>query len=201
MNMLFLVKLRIKLGALYREQNAAIAIEFAFIVPVLLILIFGTLEVNHYVSYRQKTAAAADQMINLVNQNLNLSLNDAQVIMSAAAEILKPFEDKNLSIILTAIQQNSTNPDDPLDVMWQVSKAGSSHPSKIAPAGQGSQIQLDALPLQERDQVMLVEIFNEYEPLIDIGITKSLVAATTGEATYEYSFGRPRYGAFQLAPK
>jgi Flp pilus assembly protein TadG len=186
---------------LWRNQDAVIAVEFAFLLPILLILSLGTIEVARFVQYQQKMDAGTSQLVNIINQNFTLSLADLSIIMDAATEIIRPYNGNNLTITITAIQQNADPAIDPrADVMWQVGRNTNSNPSLIAPDGKGSKIQLPTLQLAERDQVITVELFNQYTPLVDTRFTTGLIQSMA-DITYKSFIGRPRYGAFQFEPQ
>lgn len=184
-----------KVRQLLRNQDAVIAVEFALIMPLLLLLSFGTIEIVRYTDFNQKMDAGTSQLVNLINQNLNLSLNDLDIIMDATSEIIKPF-DGALTITITAIQQNDPIPGSPADVMWQVGRDGAKQPSRIAPDGEGSKVYIPGLKLVERDQVITVELFNQYIPLLEYFVPGKSIS----DITYKVFIGRPRYGAFQFKP-
>lgn len=189
-----------KLLKLFRNQDAVIAVEFALLLPILLLLCFGMLEVARYVQFNQKMDAGTSQMVNIINQNLNLSLADLNIVMDSTAEIIKPFDGNNFTIVITAIQQNDPIPDSPSDVMWQVGRNLGANPSRVAPNGQYSKVSVPKVTMAHRDQVIVVELFNQYQPLLENGITQGLAASVAG-ITYKYFIGRPRFGAFQFAPQ
>jgi hypothetical protein len=158
------------------------------------------IEVARYIQFNQKMDAGTSQLVNIINQNLNLSLADLNIVMDATAEIIKPFDGNNFTISITAIQQNDPLPDTDADVMWQVGRNLGANPSRIAPAGKFSKVQVPNITLIQRDQVIVVELFNQYQPLIENGITSGLAASVAG-ITYKYFIGRPRFGAFQFEPQ
>ncbi len=183
-----------------RNQDAVIAVEFALLLPILLLLSLGMIEVGRYVQFNQKMDAGTSQLVNIINQNLNLSLNDLNIVMDSVGEIIKPFDGRDFTITITAVQQNDAIVGSPADVLWQVGRNISTNPSRIAPKGKGSKVQILGLTLNHRDQMIAVELFNQYTPLIENGITEGL-AASVADITYKSFIGRPRYGAFQFEPK
>ncbi len=182
-----------------RNQRGAVAVEFVFLLPVMLLLTFGMIETVRYVQFNQKMDAGASQLVNLINQNLNLSLSDLNIIMDATTEIIKPFAGKNLTIIITAIQQNDPTIDSPADVMWQLGRNTDQNTSRVAPDGEGSKVKVPNLELKQRDQIIMVELFNEYTPIVNNKLTQGLIQKMS-EVNYKRYMGRPRFGSFQFAP-
>lgn len=186
----------------FRHQTATVAVEFALLLPIFIILLFGTIEVVRYTQYNHKMDSATSQFINILNQNFNPSLADINIIMDAVTEMIRPFNGNNLTIVVTAIQQNDPDLTILPDVMWQVKRdTGTSNPSQIAPGGLGSKVKIPGLSLRQSDQVIVVELFNQYPPLINTQWTQSLATIMAGDITYKFHIGRPRVGAFQFAPQ
>jgi Flp pilus assembly protein TadG len=190
----------------FTNNLGASAIEFAFIVPLLLLLAVGTIEVSRNVQFHQKLDSSSAQMVNIINQNLNLSQGSARAIMSAGLQMMKPFNSSKMAIFITAIEQNDAS-GQPSDLVWQVSQVPDADKvtikSKIAPIDNGKKVMLNFITLSQNDQIIVVEIMAPYTPMIDNAFTRKMLGLSSdGDDKYEYKYaiGRPRFGAFQFDP-
>ena len=67
-------------------------------------------------------------------------------------------------------------------------------------SGKGAEPYLPQLDLVERDQVLTVEIFLNYVPLIDNDIVRDVLGLTE-EGVYKMTVARPRFGSFEFEPE
>jgi Flp pilus assembly pilin Flp len=191
------LSLRRKIRNFTSDQKAVAAVEFALVVPVMVMLIMGTVEITRYIMFHQRIDFAATSLVNMLNQNLNVYKSDLTVLHNAAARMME--NSFSHGTVFTAIQQNSPPPVG-ADVMWQEHRGRAYAVSLIAPGGAGSKVTLPNLPLYERDQVVSVEITARFRPLaITRGFNEFLGVGPID--VYKWSMARPRYGAFQFPPR
>lgn len=79
------------IGRFFRENSGNAAIEFAFIVPLMLALFFGTVEFSSAVSAQRKVVLATRTMSDLVSQSSVVDDNDLTNFYKTAAAIMYPF--------------------------------------------------------------------------------------------------------------
>jgi Flp pilus assembly protein TadG len=175
------------------------------ILPVILLVLLGTIEVSRNIQFHQKLDSASNQMVNIINQILNLTVASASAIMDSAQEMMKPFDDKNIVIFITAVQQDLPN-GQKSTVQWQIKRVPASTKyahlkSKIAPLGQGSQIDFSLITLEQREQIITVELYVSPKLIIDSVLTRKILGISDAEQfEYKYAIGRPRFGSFQIPP-
>lgn len=180
-----------------KDDRGVAMIEFAFLVPILALMFYGIVEVSRYIQVHQKLDNAASTLLDLLNQNLNLTLDSINTLVDTVPAMIAPYDASDIGVIITSIQvpQGSTTP----TTLWQVTSGNIRAGSRIS-SGKGDEPDLPQLPLVERDQVLTVEIFLQYRPLVNNDIVRTILGLTP-EGLYKVSIARPRYGSFQFEPK
>ena len=178
------------------NESGVALIEFALILPFLMIIFYGTIELTRYIQMIQKMDNATSALTDLVNRNFNLSNDSLQKIANAAPAMLQPFSSAGVGLIITAIQHDAgtTQP----TTKWQ--RPYFAAPASKISAGKNNRPNLPQLELQERDQVITVELFLVYKPILNIAVTQSLLGLENN-SVYRMNVARPRYGAFELEPQ
>ena len=92
-----------------RDERGVSAVEFALIVPVVLILLIGMVYINEALTVhrklRQVTFAAAD----LIAQQDNVTEADVTLALAGAASLLSPYDTASLKLVLTLIEIENGN--------------------------------------------------------------------------------------------
>lgn len=86
-----LPRLRRSAGALARDCRGLAAVEFAFVVPVMLVLLFGTVEFASGVAVDRKVTLMARTMSDLTSQSLSVSDADLTNFFAAGKGIMTPY--------------------------------------------------------------------------------------------------------------
>jgi Flp pilus assembly protein TadG len=94
---------------LWRSDAGVAAIEFAFIAPVLMVLLLGTIEICNALQCRQKVTSETASVADLVAQASSVSSADLANIFSAGNAILYPFPAGNATIVVSSIVNNPLN--------------------------------------------------------------------------------------------
>jgi Flp pilus assembly protein TadG len=76
---------------LSRDTSGVAAIEFVIIVPVMLVLFFGTVEYSQAVAVKRKVALVARALSDLTSQNTSVTSTQLSNIFSASTGILSPY--------------------------------------------------------------------------------------------------------------
>lgn len=149
-----------------RKGNAVI--EFALVLPMLLLLLSGGYELVMYSLLHNKVARIAGTLSNVVSlQNLNRSQLDQ--IVRAADIISAPFEfdptTGNQGVIISHVH-NEGETQDPLNmvVSWQAIDGSMS--SKIGTEGGPVSSLPNNLDIVGKQSAIITEVFYTYEPLI-----------------------------------
>lgn len=91
--------------SLFRNQSGMAAVEFALILPVMVLMFFGAIEVSNLLLADNKLRAAASGAADLVTQDSDGTITEAELIQVTAAvtEIMRPMvvTPARLSLVVT----------------------------------------------------------------------------------------------------
>lgn len=87
-----------------RDRRGVAAVEFAFIVPVLLIMYFITMEASQAIETSKKVSRIGSMVADLVTQQQTVVKANLDAIMKIGGTTLLPYNRSAPSIIITAIQ-------------------------------------------------------------------------------------------------
>jgi Flp pilus assembly protein TadG len=163
-------------------------IEFAFITPVLLLLIFGTFEFASYILLNQKLRHAAMAMADLTSREETLTEAQLNGLFASVQNIVNPFPfGPRGTVIVSAVSANVDNA--PL-VFWQRTGAGTLAAASRIGAEGGDATLPAGFTVLEGETIIAAEIYYDYDPwfLTDILPT---------EPIYETAYFRPRLGLLQ----
>lgn len=85
------------------EVRGVAAVEFAFIAPIMLLLFVGTIELSAGVSVNRKLSRLSSTISDLVTQSQQLTCNDIEKIMDVSAKVMYPYDENQVTIIVTGI--------------------------------------------------------------------------------------------------
>ena len=141
-----------------RDRRGVSAIEFAMILPVLILLYVGTVEIGTALTVYRRASHVAATAADLAAQVRSVTKNDIKDIQAAAGSILTPYSAQPLKIVLSSVVADSQNKG---KVDWSCS-------SKGAGRGQGSAYNLPNGVTEPASSVIVAEITYEYSPLLGL---------------------------------
>ncbi|MBM2710969.1 pilus assembly protein [Mesorhizobium caraganae] len=86
------------------DRRGVAAIEFAFIVPVLLVMYFVTMEASQAIETSKKVSRIGSMVADLITQQQTIMAADIDAIMKIGTSTLQPYNRSTPNIIVTAIQ-------------------------------------------------------------------------------------------------
>lgn len=172
------------------DERAAVLLEFAIALPVLLILFFGVYEISRYLLFRERLESSAIQILDLITQNTNLTAGSIDAIYATLPDLMLPYTVSNSRIIITQVVRPPGNCQ-PV-ALWQFRPGG----SIVAPAV-GGRVDLDQIQLDAGDNLMTIEITGDYEPISDNSYVSGLLGSFS---QYVQAYGHTRYGSFNIDP-
>jgi len=93
-----------KLRRLFRlNERGMAAVEFALVFPIMLLLYWGAVDISQLLTADRKVTSVAGTTADLVAQAETLQSADLDDIYEAAATILSPLPNVDLSIVVTSI--------------------------------------------------------------------------------------------------
>lgn len=94
---------RRKLAAFARARSGIAATEFALIVPIMLAMYFGMIELSQALGHGRKATLLSRTLADLVTQSTGVTNTDMNTIFSAASSVVAPFDVTDLAMRVTAI--------------------------------------------------------------------------------------------------
>jgi Flp pilus assembly protein TadG len=192
-------KLSPLLGRFCRDRRGVAALEFALILPILVLLTLGCFEVPRYVLLWQRLERASSGVSDLVAQ-ADEPMTDQQMvdIFSAGKIMMQPYDIiKNGSIVVTSIN-NPTGGN--LQVTWRracgtgnnVGNMGNSVGPNATPTVGGIGLPTELSPTKD-NEVLVTEVYFTYTPIF-----KSFIYQ--GSTLYAAAYTRPRNHNLMSSP-
>jgi Flp pilus assembly protein TadG len=129
---------------LARDKRGSAAVEFAFLAPLLSLMLLGTIELGRAINMHRVFTMATDMTGDLVarEEYMGTSSTDAKTnldsMMLSIKEVMQPYNSSSLQLGVISVQASPTNASD-TRVVWSYSYNGKTVPSKCTthalPAG------------------------------------------------------------------
>ncbi len=169
------------------DQSGLAAVEFALVLPVLLLLALGLAEVGRFALLSLKLQHAATTMADLVSRDEALTVAAVQSMFSATGHIVQPFDIADQGVVV--LSGIGVDPGKVAAVFWQQHGAGKlARASDIGTSGGKATLPKD-LAVRDGETVIAAEVFFSYEPWL-----LRLVPATL---LRRVAYFRPRLGTLR----
>lgn len=167
-----------------KNTKGVAAIEFALALPLLVLLVFGSVEVTRYVLIAQKLDRISGTLSDVVSQSETITTAQLNQIIAATGQLMLPY---NFSAdgyaIISSVTKTGTNA--PV-VNWQYKSTGTAQASHVGISG-GTATMPSNFTMVDKDTVIITEIFYNYTPLLTGTIYSN-------SQLYSYSIYKPRLG-------
>jgi Flp pilus assembly protein TadG len=166
-----------------RSEKGTVAIEFAFIAPILILMFLGTIELCNALICRQKVTTLAASASDLVAQEDTIS--DAQLtdIFTVTNAIIYPYPTTGSRIIITSVK-NDPNHAGQFVVDWSKASSGTGYT-------QGASITVPAGLITAGASVIMAQVTYTYTPPSNAVIHTAFTMSDT-------FYTRPRRGTFVI---
>jgi Flp pilus assembly protein TadG len=94
---------RCSAAALIEDRSGVVAIEFAMIVPIMLVLFFGTLELSSGVAVDRKVSLIARTISDLTSQNKAVITSQVAGFFNASGAIMTPYSGTPTNAVVTEL--------------------------------------------------------------------------------------------------
>jgi Flp pilus assembly protein TadG len=167
--------------ALLRNTSGIAAVEFAMILPIMLVLFFGTVEMSNGVAVYRKVTLMAHTLSDLTSQSQEVQDSELSNFFAASTAVMMPYSSTPISQTITELW---VNPSGQVFVQWS---------SGTAPLTPGSPFA--SLPPNlavANSYVIFSQVSYLYTPVV------GYVMAKTGVTLSDFSYTRPRVFACVL---
>jgi Flp pilus assembly protein TadG len=106
------------------DTDAVAATEFAIVVPFMLVLLIGGIELADGMAINVKVSATAHSVTDMVTQNTSLSTAQLHNILTGATTIIAPYPVNNGQLLVT-VSEISSDANGNLTLQWSQSYNGS----------------------------------------------------------------------------
>lgn len=142
-----------------RDRSGISAIEFALLLPVMITMYMGAVELSHALTVDRRISSVASAVADLTAQAEAVDAAQIQDIFTASSSIMTPYDDTPISIVVTSVEANEDNE---TTVDWSCAHNGSKR-------AEDSEITLPEGLTQPFSSVIMAEIeYNYTSPIGDI---------------------------------
>src|SRR5437588_10014768 len=88
---------------LQRDQRGVSAVEFAMLLPLMLTLYLGTVEISQGVGIDRKVTLTSRTVADLASQVSSMSSSDMSNVLSASSSVVAPYDSTQLKVTVSQI--------------------------------------------------------------------------------------------------
>ena len=152
------------LRELKNDRRGVALVEFACVLPVLLLMYLGGYQLTDALSCSRKVTISARAVTDLITQNASISGTQMQTILGVPSRILAPYNSANSFVRISELY---TDKNGNTTVYWSKDSNGSG-------LVQGSSVILPSSIKVNDSYIVLGQVAYSYKPMISLGIFKPL---------------------------
>ena len=174
-----------------KDNRGVAAIELAVVLPMLMTLFLGVVEISNFVLINERTEKMTHTIADVVAQGETITIAEMDNILAATSEIMKPFPfNERGHVIITAVHREVH---DTPKVAWQYEGGGTLQNTHSNFGGTGFASPLpEGFILNEKETVIIAEVYYAHENLVTNMFNGS------NPQLYKYAFYKPRLGALDV---
>ena len=153
-----------KLGGLAADERGVSAVEFAMLLPLMLSLYLGSVEVSQGIGADRKVTLTARTICDLVSQVSSIGNGDMTNALNASSAVMAPFPTSNLQVTVSSVKIDAAGK---ATVDWSDSLNGTARTK-------GSTITLPAALNVANTSLIWSEVQYTYKPVIGYVMTGTL---------------------------
>lgn len=93
----------------WANARGVAAVEFAFTVPILLIIYLAGFGLSQAMATYRKVSDTTVELANVATQYTTMGATDVTSVMNASAQVMAPYPTQNLTIVLSEITTDASN--------------------------------------------------------------------------------------------
>lgn len=117
-----MIRRSVRLKEFRANEDAVAAIEFAIVLPFMLLLCIGGVELGNALSINVKVTNTVHTIADIVSQNKCVTTSDVTGILSASSYVLSPYDITKAVVTVSEVQPNGDNAT--AKVIWSQSLNG-----------------------------------------------------------------------------
>lgn len=145
-------------GALWRDRSGVSAAEFALLLPLLILMYVGAVEIGRLLTVTRRVDTVASTAADLTAQVRQVSNADLADIVAASTSILSPYPTTPLTVVVTSVVADQNNNG---KVAWSYSSSGAARAA-------GSSYALPAGTTQANSSVIVADVTYAFTPLLNL---------------------------------
>jgi Flp pilus assembly protein TadG len=153
-----------RLARLASDQRGVSAIEFALVLPLMLTLYFGSVEISQGIAADRKVTLTARTVADLVSQVSSINNSDMTNSLNAASAVMAPYAASNLQVTVTSVLVDANGT---ATVAWSDTMNGTARAA-------GSTVTLPAAFAVANTSVIWGEVQYSYKPAIGYVVSGTL---------------------------
>lgn len=156
--------LRARFCGLARDERGVSAVEFAMLLPLMVTLYLGAVELSQGIGADRKVTITARTVADLVSQVTSVSNADMTNSLNAASAVIAPFSAAQLKVVVSSITIDAQGK---ATIAWSDTLNGTAR-------SKGSTVTLPAALAIPNSSLIWSEVQYNYKPVIGYVITGSL---------------------------
>ena len=156
--------IKCKIAGLASDERGVSAVEFAMLLPLMLSLYLGSVEVSQGIGADRKVTLTARTICDLVSQVQSVSNSDMTNALNAASSVMAPFPVGNLKVTVSSVKIDANGK---ATIDWSDSLNGTAR-------SKGSTVTLPAALNVANSYLIWSEVQYTYKPVIGYVVTGTL---------------------------
>lgn len=153
-----------RLSKLARDQRGVSAVEFALLLPLMVTLYLGTVEISQGISADRKVTLTTRTVADLISQVSTINNAGMTDILNASSSVMSPYSTNGLKVTVTSVNIDANSK---ATVTWSDSLNGT-------PRSVGSTVTLPTALVVPNSSVIWSEVQYLYKPTVGYIITGTL---------------------------
>jgi Flp pilus assembly protein TadG len=154
---------------LARERRGVALVEFACVLPVLLLMYVGGFQLTDALSCNRKVTISARAVADLTTQNATVTLPQVTAIINASGKIMAPYDIANATVQVSEIQTDASGKS---TVVWSKNNKGGGYAT-------GASYNLPANIKVNGSYIIVGQVTYAYKPPMTFGTIKNLSLGDT----------------------
>jgi Flp pilus assembly protein TadG len=174
-------RIRAAIAGFFEDRSGIAATEFAVIVPIMLVMFFGTVEFSSGLAVDRKVSLVARATANLTSQGTQATVPDLTNYFAAGNKIMTPYAAPNMTISELYIDPSSGN----ARVQWSQATPGSSPRATSSVVGIPSSLVATnpkTSAILPNQYVIMAEVNTVYKPTIGYVMKSSVTLSDVAYA-------------------